>query len=581
MIQKIFLGALAASISLAFPPPAAADPGPLVLKPLVTGLSFPLFMLQPPSETDRFFIVQKVGGIIRIYTKSTDDLQPAGSPFLDIPAAEIFGSGERGLLGFAFHPDYATNGYFYVYVSTPRDVGETGFDHWSELRRYKVNAGNPDLADLASKTIVMRFQQPQGNHNAGWIGFDPTATGAEANYLYIATGDGGGGNDNNTGHNPAIGNAQDTLSLLGKILRIDTGADGDADAFPADPDKHYAIPASNPFVGNPAALDEIWAYGLRNPWRCSFDRQTGDFWIGDVGQGAREEVNFQPASSTGGENYGWRVREGFIDNGTNNDPLPVPRVDPVIDYPRTEAAGFLITNGKSYGQSITGGCVYRGTKMPWLDAHYFYADYKFERVCSFKYDSGAGSIVAGTHTDRTLELGLPDDANNATNRLSSFAEDNAGNLYLINRGAGTVFEITQNDWYLWRNQKFTVAELALPSISGIAGNPDFDDMNNIMEFVAGREPRTVDGPFPSTMTQETDGGTETFLTLTLTRDPQSFGVVSVEGAVSGDLFSFSGGTDVTVLIDDSTTFKFRDNVPADPGVAPGARRFGRFNFLEP
>ncbi|MFV1994646.1 MAG: sorbosone dehydrogenase family protein [Verrucomicrobiales bacterium] len=546
--------ALCLLASLASLPVARAETGPLILVEIESGFAFPLFLCSPPGDNDRLFIIEKSSGLILIYKKSTDATQPDASAFLAVP--NLTTNSEKGLLGLAFHPNYATNGYFYVYASTPLAGGESGFDHWTEIRRYKVSAGDPDSADLASGTLVLRFQQPQPNHNGGWIGFNPAATGDARYYLYIASGDGGGGNDDDAGHNAAIGNGQDTAVLLGKILRIDVGSTGEADDFPANPNQNYAAPASNPFVGA-VGRDEIWAYGLRNPWRCSFDRLTGDLWIADVGQGNREEVNFQPVSSSGGENYGWRVREGFADNGANSDPIPVPRVDPVLDYPRTEASGNVVLKGKTYGHSITGGYAYRGARMPWLHGSYVFADYKFEKIWSLATDQT-------TVTDRTAELGLPDDDNTPTNTLASFGEDDQGNLYLLKRG-GTVYEITQNDWYLFRNQHFSVAQLDDAEVSGVTANFDGDDMSNIMEFVTGRTPTLADGPAPLEFTRELDAGDE-FLTLTLTRDPAG-GFIDLTSESGANLTDFSSPT-TTVILDTSTMPKVRDNVPIG---TPGSR----------
>ena len=254
---------------------------------VASGLAHPVFLTTPPGDFDRVFIIEQHTGRIRILDLASGIVQP--TPFLTVTG--LSGGGERGLLGLAFHPNYANNGFFYVNITVPA----------TRILRYSVSIGDPDVADPASQTSILEIEQPQENHNGGWIGFGPDG------YLYIATGDGGASNDSGTGHTPAIGNAQDLTSLLGKILRLDV----DGDDFPYDANRNYSIPALNPFVGI-AGNDEIWAYGLRNPWRPSFDRLTGDLYIADVGQGACEEINLQLAESSGGENYGWRLREGVI-----------------------------------------------------------------------------------------------------------------------------------------------------------------------------------------------------------------------------------------------------------------------------
>ena len=354
---------------------------PMLDKEIVAnGLARPVQVTHAPGDTDRIFIVDARSGAtgsVRIVDINTDTLLP--TPFL---TQTVNTSSEQGLLGLAFHPNYADNGY--VYINYTRS-GNTYID------RFTVSAGDPNVVDPGSSTPVMVISQPFSNHNGGWLGFGPDG------YLYIATGDGGSGND--------PGNrAQDiTNQLLGKMLRIDV----DGDDFPSDTNRNYAIPASNPFVGV-TGDDEIWAYGLRNPWRCSFDRATGDLYIGDVGQNAREEISFQPAGSTGGENYGWRCMEGAGCTGlsgcTCNDP---GLTDPIYSY-----------NQGSAGRSVTGGHVYRGSAMPWLDGTYFFGDYISNRIWSFRY---TGSVTE--FQERT-------DAGPVSN-ISGFGEDANGELYLV------------------------------------------------------------------------------------------------------------------------------------------------------
>ena len=263
-----------------------------------------VFVTGAPGDDGFVYAERKdVGDIVRINTTTG-----AQSVFLDIPADQFSGGGERGVLGLAFHPDYAANGRFFVFLTNPSgDI---------EVREYLRSAGDPALADPTPVRTIITIPHPTfANHNGGSLAFGPDG------YLYIATGDGGGGNDPD-------GNAQNTAVLLGKILRLDV----DGDDFPADASRNYAIPADNPFAGATAGADEIWAYGLRNPWRFSFDSLTGDLYIGDVGQAAREEVDFEAAGGPGGFNYGWDYREGTLQGPSAPPQPPIAFVEPVFDY---------------------------------------------------------------------------------------------------------------------------------------------------------------------------------------------------------------------------------------------------------
>ncbi|MCZ6492810.1 MAG: PQQ-dependent sugar dehydrogenase [Planctomycetota bacterium] len=307
---------------------AGAGIEPLTTVRVASGLNRPVFATHAPGDFSRLFIVEQ-RGVIKILDLATKMV--LAEPFLDI---DVLVGGpndnfdERGLLGLAFHPDYQTNGYFYVnYTNNSSDTS---------IRRFTVS-GNPDIADPASFFTLLTISQPFANHNGGWMGFGPND-----DYLYIATGDGGFFCDPGQ-------RAQDiTNQLLGKMLRIDV----DGDDFPKDINRNYAIPPDNPFVGV-TGDDEIWAYGLRNPWRSSFDRETGDLYIADVGQNAREEIDYQPAASRGGENYGWDCEEGTecansvspdcagTANGCScGDPT---LVNPIHEY--THSFGFSITGG--------------------------------------------------------------------------------------------------------------------------------------------------------------------------------------------------------------------------------------------
>ena len=351
------------------------------LQQINVSLSFPVFAAAPTDGSNRLFIVER-NGVIKILDLNT--LQLLSTPFLDL-TGQIATSGEQGLLGLAFHPNFAQNGFFYIYVSN------TSGD--SEIRRYTVSA-NPDVANLASLFPIISIDQPAGltNHKAGWLGF------GRDGFLYAALGDGGGSGDPNE-------NAQNLNSLLGKILRLDV----DGDDFPGDPMRNYAIPSSNPFAGAIPGANEIWAYGLRNPWRPSFDRGTGDFYIADVGQSAREEVNASTLASGGGSgtNYGWDNMEGSLCFEPMTGCSTVGLTLPLVEYDHTQ------------GCSITGGYVYRGSAIPALHGTYFYGDFCARFVRSFK-------LVNGMATEQASWPML-----NPGGNITSFGEDEAGELYIM------------------------------------------------------------------------------------------------------------------------------------------------------
>ena len=380
---------------------------------LVTSALSPTFVTHAPGFDNLLFVAEREG---RVRTFDLDANKYLSEPLLDL-GDDVYVGGEAGLLGVAFHPQFAANGRVFVHYSA--DEAEDG-SHTSYVRSYEV----PDIGlgalevDMASETTVLAIPQPDRRHNGGWIGFSP-----RDDYLYIATGDGGHANDTGDGHTPEIGNAQDTTdNLLGKILRIDV----DEDAFPNDDNLNYKIPESNPFVGV-SGDDEIWAYGLRNPWRNSFDRETGNLWIADVGQDTREEVNFQSADSEGGENYGWRIREGSVDRVTGDvgGVKPPGNVDPIHDYGHVPAPDG--------GWSVIGGYVYRGPVAE-LQGDYVFADFVTNQIWSLNYD---GSVVTD-FVNRT------DDLAPTTGQLRgivSFGEDAAGNLYMVRR-TGQIFRVT-------------------------------------------------------------------------------------------------------------------------------------------
>ena len=328
-------------------------------------------------------------GVIRVVDLTTNTL--LASPLLDINSIVVNptgGNDERGLLGLAFHPDYATNLLFFVdYISNSSDT---------VMSRFKANPGGLTTS-AGTESIMLNINQPQSNHNGGCLQFGPDGM------LYIASGDGGGAGD----AHGAIGNGQNLGTLLGKMLRLNV-----------DPGEAL-VPPDNPFVGAGNPLDEIWAYGVRNPWRFSFDRLTGDLYIADVGQGLREEVNFVLASSTGGENYGWRCMEGNLcfnsPSGPNCTCNGANLTDPVLVYPH---------GGSPFKCSINGGYVYRGLEIPGEGGNYFYGDFCSGQVWSFE-------MVGGVATGNTQRFGF-----GSSFAMTSFGEDAQGEIYIVS-GIGT------------------------------------------------------------------------------------------------------------------------------------------------
>lgn len=412
------IGALGLCAVLVFPLTVMAQG--FSVKRVATTLARPVFLTAPPGDSARVFVVEQHTGQIRILRRNTWSLD--ATPFLTISGLST--GSEQGLLGLAFHPDYATNGFFYVNYTDPN----------TKVVRYRVSA-NPDVANPASATPILSFSQPQANHNGGWMGFGLDR------YLYIASGDGGGSDDVEAGHTAGTGNAQDiTNNRLGKILRIDV----DRDAFPNDAAENWAAPPDNPFVGV-TGDDEIWVYGLRNPWRAGFDRQTGDLYIGDVGQGACEEIDIQPASSAGGENYGWRLREGVVptpSGGVGGQP-PAGAINPFLDYPHSGAGVCSGPPAAFTGIAVTGGYVYRGPVTS-LRGRYFFADYGRGRLWSAIWNGSSPSTFNGRNY-----TGLADHADDPAYRpdagtigtIASFGEDSDGNLYVLDLSGGEIFSL--------------------------------------------------------------------------------------------------------------------------------------------
>ena len=359
---------------------------PLQATRVASGLNAPTFAASPPGDPDRLFVLEKDTGRVMILDLATRQVLP--QPFYDVPDNQMTNDGERGLLGLAFHPDYATNGRLYLNFTD-----ENGNTEIRELTR----SLDPDLADPASPNPILTvFRDPAlSNHNGGWIGFGPDG------FLYIGTGDGGGANDPNN-------NAQNLNDLRGKMLRIDTNGD----AFPGDNDRDYAIPADNPFVGVNGA-DEVFAYGLRNPWRASFDSETGDFYIADVGQNAREELNFLPAGTGGGTNFGWRVLEGTRPTGLGTPDASM--TPPVVEY--SHGSGDL------QGRTIVGGYVYHGPGGG--QGLYFFADFVSDHIFTVRVDEDGDAFNFAQRDHELIENG------GTVDQIVSFATDGSGRLYAV------------------------------------------------------------------------------------------------------------------------------------------------------
>ncbi|MEO8616040.1 MAG: PQQ-dependent sugar dehydrogenase [Luteolibacter sp.] len=353
--------------------------------------SRPLWVGQPLGIDDRLWVVEQDG---RIWAVDAKTGARGEKPFLDIVADVNRKNNELGLLGLAFAPDFKKSGRFYVNF--------TDKDMFSRIVRFTANTKNLAETDPASAEVLFTYKQPHENHNGGWIGFGPDGM------LYIGTGDGGSQNDPHE-------NGQSINTFLAKILRVDVS-----------PAKGYTVPKDNPFVAKADAVPEVWAYGVRNPWRCSFDRKNGDFWIGDVGQNNWEEVDHVTKGQFKGANFGWRLREGDVPNpdakvAGNN---PQGATDPVHVYKHGA--------GKGEGFSVTGGYVYHGP-IKELDGRYIFGDYQNPRIWSFGL---IGSKVTDfkDHTDELQPQG------GRINLISSFGEGNDGSIYIVDH-TGVIYRI--------------------------------------------------------------------------------------------------------------------------------------------
>jgi glucose/arabinose dehydrogenase len=365
--------------------------GKLAIEKAAEGFERPVWAGMPKGSEGKLWVMEQAGSV---WLVDMETGKRAEKPFLDIRGDVSREGNEEGLLGLAFAPDFAKSGRFYVNF--------TDKHNHTQIKRF--TSADKLTTDPGTGELLLQFEQPWRNHNGGWISFGPDGM------LYIGNGDGGAADDPKN-----AGQSMDTL--LGKILRIDvSGVTG------------YKCPPDNPFVKKPGAKPEIWAYGVRNPWRCSFDRETGDFWMGDVGQNQIEEINFLPMKKAAGANYGWRLREGNQATPAKDVGGDKPRgaIEPIHVYKHG--------TGNDQGLSVTGGYVYRGP-IKSLRGKYVFADYQNPRIWSFAQRGGK----ARDFQDHTADL-QPEGGR--INLISSFAEDNDGNLFVIDH-TGTVYKIVE------------------------------------------------------------------------------------------------------------------------------------------
>jgi glucose/arabinose dehydrogenase len=376
----------------------------------------PVWMSEAPDDSERFFVVAQAGKIL-VVKKDSDGGD--AKEFLNIEDRHPYFENEDGLMSIAFHPGFKTNGLFYIYYNQKNPADQhsqpLNFPYRSVISEFKVSADDPDKADMSSERILLEVQQPFSNHKGGELCFGLDG------YLYLGLGDGGAAGD-------PFGSGQNTSTLLAKMLRIDVNTRSTSNVGWHKQRLEYGIPSDNPFVGEPGsgfyARKEIYAYGLRNPWRYSFDRQTGDLWVGDVGQDLWEEVDLV----TKGGNYGWSVREGA--HHFKPGPDGAQYVEPVMEYthrPDLQSQGLFPDH--SIGLCVIGGYVYRGKKFPTLEGVYVYGDYNLGTIWGFRYDRDAHKVTA-----EGMLLQQP-------KNISSFAEDQDGEIYAIML-SGEIYSIT-------------------------------------------------------------------------------------------------------------------------------------------
>lgn len=450
---------------------------------VITGLTRPIYLTHAPGLFDRIFVVEHrgSGGVagnaaVKIYSLPSYTFV---STFLTVTGVST--GNEQGLLGLAFHPNYLTNGKLYVHYNSSASAGAT------MVAEYIAN-GTPATATTASlgpNGVIFTQSQPQSNHNGGWMSFGPDG------YLYLALGDGGNANDTGTGHHATIGNGQDINTNLGKILRFDV----DGDDFPGDANRDYRIPPTNPFAGAIPGNDEIWAYGLRNPWRNDFDPATGDLYIADVGQNIWEEVSLQPADingSMGGRNYGWRCFESdavFNTNGGLCQPYGVGNIPILLKYGHASSVAPTFRTGIS----ITGGLVYRGCAIPGLQGTYFFADYGSNWIYSVQANPATNTFVNGT--DRTAAL-----VTGGVGNITSFGRDAYGELYIVSQG-GNIHKIVRNGG-------------TAPPDCNSNGRPDCQEIldGSVADANSNTVPDTCELPFAISLTTPPNGATNQSLT---------------------------------------------------------------------
>ena len=377
----------------------------------------PVWMSEAPDGSHRMFIVYQ-DGLILVVKKGSDGSD--AKEFLNIVSRNPHFENEDGLMSIAFHPGFKTNGLFYVYYNQQNPADQhskpLNFPYRSIISEFKVSATNPDAADMSSERVILEVQQPFWNHKGGELCFGPDG------YLYLGLGDGGAGND-------PYGNGQNTATLLAKMLRIDVNSRVTLGNGKHERDLQYGIPSDNPFVNEPdmgglGSRKEIFAYGLRNPWRYSFDKATGALWVGDVGQDLWEEVDIV----TNGGNYGWSVREGA--HHFKPGPVGAQYAEPVMEYthrPNLQAEGLFPDHPT--GNCVIGGYVYRGKQFPAMYGVYIYADYSPASFYGLRYDYDAKKVTAHGPLLRT-----PDS-------ITSFAEDLDGELYALMQ-SGKIYQIT-------------------------------------------------------------------------------------------------------------------------------------------